>query len=136
MGHSVFEMTDVKPVASNENEDELDQKVEEVDGINENSVDEQATKALAKKPKDDEWKLAYEGERADPGELLDDGCVDIARLGPGGCFGELALIDGKPRMCTIKCITRCHFLILNRSDYGKSIKDQDRKKRNDRVTVI
>jgi len=136
LGHSVFEMTESKPVAAAENEDELDQKLESAENLNENSVEEQANTSVVKKPKDDEWKLAYEGERADPAELLDDGFVDIARLEPGACFGELALIDGKPRMATIKCITRCHFLILNRSDYGKSIKDQDRKKRNDRGTLI
>ena len=91
---------------------------------------------VSKKPKDDEWKLAYEGDPIEPSELLDDGHVEMARLEPGACFGELALIDGKPRMATIKCVTRCHFLILNRQDYIKSINDQDKKRRNDRVAVI
>jgi len=126
-------MTESKPA---ENEIELDQKLDDVDDFNENSVDEEAMKVVVKKPKDDEWKLLYEGDRADPSELLEDGFIDIARLEPGGCFGELALIDGKPRMATIKCITRCHFLILNRSDYGKSIRDQDKKKRSDRLLLI
>jgi len=126
-------MTESKPA---ENEIELYQKLDDVDDFNENSVDEEAMKVVVKKPKDDEWKLLYEGDRADPSELLEDGFIDIARLEPGGCFGELALIDGKPRMATIKCITRCHFLILNRSDYGKSIRDQDKKKRSDRLLLI
>lgn len=79
--------------------------------------------------KDDEHKIVYEGERATPGLLLDDGFIDLARLEPGGCFGELALVDGKPRMATIKCITRCHFLVLNRTDYAKALREQDKKRR-------
>ena len=46
------------------------------------------------------------------------------------------MIDGKPRMCTIKTLTRCHFLVLNRSDFIKSQKDLERKKKYDRVSII
>ena len=81
------------------------------------------------KPHDDDYKLINEGDHVNASELLDDGHLEIARLSPGACFGELALIDGKPRMATIKCITRCHFLILDRSHYNKSLREQDRKRR-------
>ena len=36
-------------------------------------------------------------------DLYEEGMVDIARLEGGGSFGELALVDGKPRFATIKC---------------------------------
>ena len=110
----------------------------ELGALSDGSVDEnkQAVVAIVKKPKDDAWKLAHEGERVQPAELLDEGYVDIARLEPGACFGELALVDGRPRMATIKCLTRCHFLILNRADYAKSLREQEKKHRQQKVTII
>jgi hypothetical protein len=133
---SVFDMTEAKILGSPdkiedeelENELELDEKL--------NSDPGSPLKILAKKPKDDEFKILHEGERADPHEIIEDGFVDMARVTVGASFGELALIDGKPRMATIKCLTRCHFLVLNRQDYIKSLKDQERKRKYDRVSVI
>jgi len=62
----------------------------------------------------DPYKVRSEGFRAEPSMQVDPGFIDIARLGPGASIGELALLDGKPRICTTKTITRCHFLILNK----------------------
>jgi len=47
--------------------------------------------------------------------------VDIARLEDGGSCGELALKEGKPRMATLKCLKRTHFLILNKKLYESAI---------------
>jgi len=47
--------------------------------------------------------------------------VDIARLEGGGSCGELALKEGKPRMATLKCLKRTHFLILNKKLYESAI---------------
>ena len=54
-----------------------------------------------------------DGDNADPVMLTEKGFIDIARIEPGGSFGALALIDGKPRMSTTKCLTRCHLLVLD-----------------------
>ena len=75
------------------------------------------------KTQDDDYKLVFEGDHVNASELLEDGHIEVARISPGACFGELALIDGKPRMATIKCVTRCHFLILDRSRYNKSLRE-------------
>ena len=71
----------------------------------------------------DKYNIYSEGDLANPIELTDKGFIDVGRIEPGGSFGALALIDGKPRMCTTKCITRCHFLTLNKAEWKKAEKD-------------
>lgn len=81
-------------------------------------------------------KIYSEGEVADPVALTDRGFIDIGRIEPGGSFGALALIDGKPRMCTTKCLTRCHFLVLNKVDWLRAEKDIRKRKIEERVAFI
>jgi len=38
----------------------------------------------------------------------------LARLGPGECFGEMALVDDQPRMATARSITRANLLSVDR----------------------
>lgn len=46
-----------------------------------------------------------------------DGEQSLASLGPGACFGELALIDDQPRSATARATTPCRLLILYRSHF-------------------
>lgn len=69
-----------------------------------------------------------DGEHADPIALTTKGMVDIARILAGGSFGALALVDGKPRMTTTKCLTRCHLLVLNKNDWKKTETDIHKRK--------
>ena len=41
----------------------------------------------------------------------------IAILGPGDCFGELALIDGEPRSATVETLEAVQTLSLSRNDF-------------------
>lgn len=41
----------------------------------------------------------------------------VAILGPGDCFGELALIDGEPRSATVEALEPVEALVLTRSDF-------------------
>lgn len=51
------------------------------------------------------------------------GFQEVGQLGAGQCFGELALIQKfSTRAATIKCIKECHFGILTRQDYEKTLK--------------
>ena len=61
--------------------------------------------------------------------LIDPGFIDIARIECGGSVGALALVDGKPRICTVKCLTRCHFISLSVGDFKKGLEEIERKKK-------
>ena len=63
-------------------------------------------------------------------------CNEVAQLTVGGAFGELALIYDKPRMATVKCIERCHFIVLSKTEYNHALKEIDRRKTNDLINFI
>lgn len=69
---------------------------------------------------DDPYKLKSDGRRIKVEDLLEKGFVDIARIHAGGSFGEMALIDGKPRFCTTKCLTRCHIIVIKKDEFEKA----------------
>lgn len=43
--------------------------------------------------------------------------TDVKTLYSGSSFGELALLDNKPRAATIKCKEDCYFAVLNKSAF-------------------
>jgi len=44
-------------------------------------------------------------------------------LEKGSSFGELALIDNKPRMATVICETDCIFAVLKKQEYKNILKE-------------
>jgi CRP-like cAMP-binding protein len=51
---------------------------------------------------------------------LESGMVkEVARLGPGDCFGELALLEQTPRTATVRAVTETVALTLSREDFAK-----------------
>ena len=48
--------------------------------------------------------------------------IEVAHLGPGQSFGELALLNNEPRQATITCETECHFAIINKEEYDRVLK--------------
>jgi CRP/FNR family cyclic AMP-dependent transcriptional regulator len=50
-----------------------------------------------------------------PAETGDE--VVLAILGPGDCFGELALLDGKPRSASVVAIEPVETMVLGRQDF-------------------
>ena len=61
---------------------------------------------------------------------------EVAILGEGGAFGELALIYDKPRMATVKCIERSHFIVLSKTEYNGALSEIDRRKTNELINFI
>ena len=47
--------------------------------------------------------------------------IEVVKLKTGGSFGELALVNDKPRAATIRCISDCYFAVLDRDAYEKII---------------
>jgi small-conductance mechanosensitive channel/CRP-like cAMP-binding protein len=45
------------------------------------------------------------------------GAAELARLGPGQCFGEMALLTGEPRSATVRAVTLCDFVIIDRESF-------------------
>jgi CRP-like cAMP-binding protein len=65
--------------------------------------------------------IVREGELGDKVYLLEDGRVEVLRsyageqhllkeLGPGDCFGEMALLDISPRSASVRALTACSAL--------------------------
>ena len=46
------------------------------------------------------------------------------RLGPGAYFGEMAVLDGGPRMATVTAVTDVQTLVLSGYDFGKILDEQ------------
>ena len=49
--------------------------------------------------------------------------MEAVTLEEGLSFGELALIDGKPRRATVKCHEDCTFAIYSKAQYKKIFED-------------
>lgn len=49
------------------------------------------------------------------------------KLKAGCTFGELGLLEGKPRSALIVCSTDCEFAIMEKDDYSELLAERDRK---------
>jgi len=47
----------------------------------------------------------------------------VAKLGPGDVFGEIALLEKRPRTSSIRTLTNCKLLALNRQDFERLLVD-------------
>jgi diguanylate cyclase (GGDEF)-like protein len=48
---------------------------------------------------------------------------ELARLGPGEFFGEMALLNDKPRSATVRAITAVHALVLGKEDFRAIVRE-------------
>ena len=71
------------------------------------------------------YTVIRRGEHPDAMYFIDDGRVVIRSrdrrmvLGPGSFFGELALLEGRPRQVTIITLTGCKLLELRASEFHR-----------------
>jgi CRP-like cAMP-binding protein len=47
--------------------------------------------------------------------------AEVGTIGPGGFFGEMALIDGGERVATVTATTAMKLLVLNRHDFNEML---------------
>jgi NADH dehydrogenase len=74
--------------------------------------------------------IFHQGDRGDRLYVVVDGEVEVvqeepgkaphvlARLGPGECFGEMALVDDRPRMATVRSVTSVNVLTLDQEAFS------------------
>ena len=62
--------------------------------------------------------------------------VEVIQLTQGYSFGELALLDNKPRAATIKCLTDCSFAVIGRADYQRCLQKIEKKKIDERINFF
>lgn len=48
--------------------------------------------------------------------------ICVKDIEAGNAFGELALLNNKPRLATIVCLEDCQFAILEKDDFSKILK--------------
>jgi putative ABC transport system ATP-binding protein len=72
--------------------------------------------------------IIREGEPGDEFFLISDGEVDVirtdhevARLGPGDFFGEVALISGEPRNATVVAMSEVDTYVLGKTDFESAL---------------
>ena len=68
--------------------------------------------------------------------MEDDGFIQVAKLVDGSSFGELALLEQKPRAATIRCLTNSHFMVLSKNDYNRVIGKIERRTYNDKINFL
>ena len=61
---------------------------------------------------------------------------DIGELHSGNSFGELSLLENKPRIASIICKSDCHFAILDKESYNKILYDYQKYQLNTKVEFL
>jgi EAL domain-containing protein (putative c-di-GMP-specific phosphodiesterase class I) len=80
--------------------------------------------------------LFSEGDPGDYAAYLERGHVEISvsrrgqrvvlgRKGPGELFGEMAIIDGRPRAATVTALTRCDLILITRDQLRTRLEQAD-----------
>ncbi|KAL4465077.1 hypothetical protein ABPG72_009455 [Tetrahymena utriculariae] len=54
--------------------------------------------------------------------------VCVKELNPGTGFGELALMNNKPRLASIICHSNCHFATLDKREFNEILKEKEEEK--------
>jgi NADH dehydrogenase len=62
--------------------------------------------------------VVVDGEVEISQKVPDQGEVVVRRLGPGECFGEIALVSERPRTATARCATRVDLLAVDRDAFN------------------
>jgi CRP-like cAMP-binding protein len=81
--------------------------------------------------------LFREGDDGDRAYLVQEGVIEIARrrsdgtehilgeISRGGIFGEMALVDDKPRMASARALTAVTLLVVTRDQFKEKLDNAD-----------
>lgn len=82
-------------------------------------------------------KIFGEGELGERAFLVESGQVEISKntdgggpivlgaIGPGGIFGEMALIDNQPRMATARAVAETSLIIISQQMFHEKLRKAD-----------
>ena len=81
-------------------------------------------------------KIFAEGETGDRAYIVESGMVEVyatkegqkvvfGNIGKGGIFGEMALIDDKPRMGTARAVQACTIIVISRAMFQEKLSHTD-----------
>ncbi|EAR98064.2 cyclic nucleotide-binding domain protein (macronuclear) [Tetrahymena thermophila SB210] len=59
---------------------------------------------------------------------IDNDLVCVKELNAGTGFGELALMNNKPRLASIICHSNCHFATLDKKEFNEILKEKEEEK--------
>ena len=82
----------------------------------------------APRPRDPGERIIRKGDKADAAYFISSGEVEVdvggrrIRLGPGDCFGEMALISGQPRSAHVTALDYCSLLKLTTGDFREILR--------------
>jgi len=106
-------------------------------------------KAVEKLEFDDGQDIITQGDEADNYYILDSGRADVLiakplgsepvkvnEYGPGGSFGELALLHGDRRIATIRATEHCVTWALQRDTFRKLMMQSGKQALNERVQFL
>lgn len=76
--------------------------------------------------------IFWAGDQGDAMYLIRMGSVvvqkdgnELARLGTGAHFGEIALLDGEPRSATVKALEHTELLVIRRDRFEQALRGND-----------
>lgn len=61
-------------------------------------------------------EIATDGKKTQKTEMV---LTNVKTLGSGDAFGELALMENRPRAATIICKENCHFAVLEKTPFNR-----------------
>ena len=85
---------------------------------------------------DDESMLESEEEDEEMVEVEVEEFTEVASLGSGTGFGELALINEKPRAASIICKVNTTFAVLKKNHFASILGRFEEKKLNEKITAL
>ena len=113
-------------------EDEFNLNSFETDRPKTNQINSPQMVIVERDVQDDDSEL----ERMIAEEEGEDGFITIAKLSKGSAFGELALIEMKPRMADIRCTKNCHLMTLNKENFNNVIGAKEKRIYQEKINFL